>query len=272
MVPLTHILLPVDFSERSLEAARQAEALARHFHSEVTVLHVVDPQEQESGHFEPGGAKVSEVETLLARGFNGAAIRRKLCDGDPTWNILDFTKSNDVDLVVMASRGYGPFHSFLMGSVTAEVQRNARCPVWVTAHKPQERPPMFRTVLCAVDLCASSDSIVDWAKAFATAFMARLIVVHVIRGLESSEEPYFPGDWLSQMDRQEIGEIKQRVGKEGQLLLIGGDVPEAVCSQARKVHADLLVIGRSTKAGSLGAARTTSFTIVRESPCPVVSI
>jgi nucleotide-binding universal stress UspA family protein len=272
MFPLAHILLPVDFSDRSLEAARQAEVLARHFHSEVTVLHVVDPQEQESGHFEPGGAKVSELETLLARGSGGTAIRRIVCDGDPTRNILDFTTSHNVDLVVMASHGYGPFHSFLMGSVTAEVQRNAMCPVWVTAHAPQERPPMFRTVLCAVDLSAASDNIVDWATEFAAAFMARLIGVHVIRGLESSEEPYFPGDWLSQMDRQEIAKIKQKIGKEGQLILIGGDVPEAVCSQAKKLHADLLVIGRSTKAGSLGTARTPSFTIVRESPCPVVSM
>jgi nucleotide-binding universal stress UspA family protein len=272
MLPLAHILLPVDFSDRSLEAARQAEVLARHFHSDVTVLHVVDPQEQESGHFEPGGAKLSELEALLARGFNGGAIRRIVCDGDPTQSILDFTNSNHVDVIVMASHGYGPFHSFLMGSVTAEVQRSALCPVWVMAHAPQERPFTFRTVLCAVDLSAPSDSMVDWAKEFAAAFMARLIVVHVIRGLESSEEPYFPGDWLSQMDRQEIARIKEKIGKEAQLLLIGGDVPEAVCSQAKKLQADLLVIGRSIKAGSLGTAHTTSFTIVRESPCPVVSI
>jgi len=274
MVRLANILLPVDFSERSMDAARQADVLARHFHSEVTVLHVVDPQERESGRFERDGVKVTELETLLVRGFTGASVRQIIRDGDPTRNILDFTESNDVDLVVMASHGYGPFHSFLMGSVTAEVERRARCPVWVTAHTPQEPPLAFRTVLCAVDLNAGADwdNIVEWAKEFAAAFMARIIVVYVIRELDSGDEPSFPGDWLGQVERQEIDRIKQELGKEGQVLLVGGDVPEAVCSQAKKLHADLLVIGRSPKAGSLGTAHTTSFTIIRESPCSVVSI
>jgi nucleotide-binding universal stress UspA family protein len=48
MASFGKILLPVDFSERSLDAARQAEVMARHFHSDVTVLHVVDP-DQPSG-------------------------------------------------------------------------------------------------------------------------------------------------------------------------------------------------------------------------------
>jgi nucleotide-binding universal stress UspA family protein len=254
-----------------MDAAREAEVLARHFHSEVTVLHVVDPREHGSGHFEPGGAKVSELGTVLARGFSGATIRQIVCNGDPTRNILDFTRSNHVDLVVMASHGYGPFRRFLMGSVTAEVQRKARCPVWVSAHVPQESP-MFRTVLCAMDLRSPRDSIVDWAREFSAEFMARLNMVHVVRGLESSEKPYFPGDSLSPADTEELGKVRQKVGNEGQIYLVGGDVPEAVCSQAKRLHADLLVIGRRPKACSLGTAHTTSLTIVHESPCSVVSV
>jgi nucleotide-binding universal stress UspA family protein len=272
MVPSASILLPVDFSERSLDAARQAEVLARHFHSQVTVLHVVDPREQEFGRFEPGGVKARELETLLAQEFTGASISRIVRDGDPAREILNFAGSNQVDLIVMASHGYGPFQSFAMGSVTAEVLRDAGCPVWITAHPQQGPAPIFRTVLCAVDLSAPSDSIVNWAAEFAAAFRARLIAVHVIRGLESKEDPYFPDDWLSQTDRQEIDRVKQKLGKEGRLLLVGGNIPEAVCAQAKMLHADLVVIGRSPKADDVGTTRTTCFTIIRESPCPVVSV
>ena len=120
MAPFGKLLLPVDFSERSLDAARQAEVLARHFHSDVTVLHVVDPYEQESGRFEPGGVKAHELETLLARDFTGASITQIVRDGNPAREILDFAGSNRVDLILMASHGYGPFQSFLMGSVAAE--------------------------------------------------------------------------------------------------------------------------------------------------------
>src|SRR5271157_1517935 len=272
MAPFGKLLLPVDLSVRSLDAARQAEVLARHFHSDVTVLHVVGPHEQESGRFEPGGVKAHELESLLARDFTGAAITQIVRDGNPAREILDFARANRVDLILMASHGYGPFQSFLMGSVAAEVLRDASCPVWITAHAQQGLPPMFRNVLCAVDLGPHSESVVDWASQFAAAFMARIFVLHVFRSLESREEPYFPDDWLSQMERDELGKVKRKLGKEDQILFAGGDVPEAVCGQAKKLHADLLVIGRSPKADDAGTARTTSFTIIRESPCPVVSV
>jgi len=272
MAPFGKLLLPVDLSERSLDAARQAEVLARHFHSDVTVLHVVDPHEQEPGRFEPGGVKAHELERLLARDFTGASITQVVRDGNPAREILDFSGANQVDLIVMASHGYGPFHSFLMGSVGAEVLREASCPVWITAHAQQGLPPMFRTVLCAVDLGPGTERVVDWASQFAAAFMARLFVLHVLRSFESAEQPDAPDEWLSQVDRDEIGRIRQRLGKESPIVFAGGDVPEAVCRQAKDLHADLVVIGRSPKADDVGTTRTTSFTIIRESPCPVVSV
>lgn len=272
MAPLGNLLLPVDLSERSLDAARQAEVLARHFHSDVTVLHVVDPHEQEPGRFEPGGVKAHELESLLARDFTGASISQIVRDGNPAREILDFAGSNRVDLILMASHGYGPFQSFLMGSVAAEVLRDATCPVWITAHAQQGLPPMFRSVLCAVDLGPGTERVVDWASQFAAAFVARLFVLHVFRGLESGEQPDSPDEWLSQMERDEIGRIRERSGIESRILFAGGDVPEAICRQAKNLNADLVVIGRSPKADDVGTARTTSFTIIRESPCPVVSV
>jgi len=272
MASFGKILLPVDFSERSVDAARQAEVLARHFHSDVTVLHVVDPDQPEFGAFELGGVKARELETLLSRDFAGASISRIVRNGNPAREILDFAGSNHVDLIVMASHGYGPFESFVMGSVAAEVLREASCPVWITAHAQQGPAPMFHTVLCAVDLGPRSESIVNWASQFAAAFKARLFVLYVLRNFESGEQPDSPEERLSRMDREELDKVKRILGKEGQLLFAGGDIPEAVCRQAKELHADLVAIGRSPKADDAGTARTTSFTIIRESSCPVVNI
>jgi nucleotide-binding universal stress UspA family protein len=272
MAPFGRILLPVDLSERSLDAARQAEVLARHFQSDVTVLHVVDPHEQESGRFEPGGVKAHELKTLLGRDFTGASLSLVVRDGNPVQEIIDLARANRVDLIMMASHGYGPFQSFLMGSVAAEVLREASCPVWITAHAQQGLAPMFHTVLCAVDLGPRSESIVNWASQFAAAFKARLFVLHVLRNFESGEQPDSPQERLSRMDREELDKVKRILGKEGQILFAGGDIPEAVCRQAKELHADLVAIGRSPKADDAGTARTTSFTIIRESSCPVVNI
>ena len=43
MFPLSKILLPIDFSERSVGGARYAIPLVDHFHSELTLLHVISP-------------------------------------------------------------------------------------------------------------------------------------------------------------------------------------------------------------------------------------
>jgi len=45
-----------------------------------------------------------------------------------------------------------------------------------------------------------------------------------------------------------------------------------VCNIARQRQADLLVIGRGSAAGVYGRLRTNAYAIIRESPCPVVSV
>jgi hypothetical protein len=41
---------------------------------------------------------------------------------------------------------------------------------------------------------------------------------------------------------------------------------------AAEVHADLLVIGRNPAPGILGRLRTHAYSIIRQSPCPVLSV
>ena len=52
----------------------------------------------------------------------------------------------------------------------------------------------------------------------------------------------------------------------------GGDPPRVICQVAAANHADLLVIGRGSAAGLFGRLRTNAYAIIRQSPCPVVSV
>ena len=61
MKPLAKILLPEDFSERSLGAARYARTLVERFHSELTLLHVLAPPHYEFGALEVGGTMLTEL-------------------------------------------------------------------------------------------------------------------------------------------------------------------------------------------------------------------
>jgi nucleotide-binding universal stress UspA family protein len=45
-----------------------------------------------------------------------------------------------------------------------------------------------------------------------------------------------------------------------------------ICEEARKAEVDLLVIGRGADAGILGRLTGHAYSIIRQSPCPVVSV
>src|SRR5690348_9449102 len=100
MPSLAKILLPVDFSERSLGAARYAKTLADRYHSEITLLHVLTPVHYELGALD-GGVMLSDMyadryaqaeENLnhfLADELSGSAVRRVLLEGDAAQRIVE---------------------------------------------------------------------------------------------------------------------------------------------------------------------------------------
>ena len=64
MAILTRILVPVEFSPRCQGAIQYAGALARHFHCEVAMLHVVIPPASVYGFSEAAGAAPSQPLTV----------------------------------------------------------------------------------------------------------------------------------------------------------------------------------------------------------------
>ena len=99
---MDRILLPVDFSERSVGAAHWARSLACRFGSELTLLHVLVPPQCEFGSVDVAGAMLAELcqdraeqatrelETFLAADLAGLRVRRVVLEGDPAATIVDF--------------------------------------------------------------------------------------------------------------------------------------------------------------------------------------
>jgi len=92
-----------------------------------------------------------------------------------------------------------------------------------------------------------------------------LIVVHVVPALEVTAQ-------LSDAVRGELARLGQELAPQPEIVLEGGDPPNVVCRTAERSSADLLVIGRGSAAGIFGRLRTNAHVIIRQSPCPVVSV
>ena len=291
MLSLPRIIAPVDLSERSPGAARYAGRLACHFHSELTLLHVLEPSAYEVSAYEFTGPvsttsaeeRKCEAEALLANflpgEFRNMNVRRVVLTGDPAGEIVSLAHSERASLIVIPTHGYGPFRRFILGSVTAKVLHDADCPVFTGAHIPDAPPDelrSFRKILCAVDFCPQSEKALKWASDFAAEFQAELAVTHVTPSLEGRAREYFDPDWrgcLAQSARENVAAMQKTVGTNAEVLISDSNsVPVTICDTAEHIEADLLVIGRGSSDGILGRLRTNAYSIIRQSPCAVVSV
>ena len=147
---MNKILLPVDFPSPSPGMIHQATFLARHFHSEIILLHVVPPLNYPAGMLESGHELTArdlhaeiiqraqkELDQSLRSELDGIAVKRLLLRGDPAKEIARMARDEKVGLIVMSTHGRGALYRFLLGSVATKVLHDSDCPVWVTAHVEQ---------------------------------------------------------------------------------------------------------------------------------------
>jgi len=290
MFALERILLPVDFSDRSYAAGQHAKALACRFHSELHVLHVLDLRtygmlglgmdESTASEFASGqrANAARELESFLADDLRGLNVERVLLCGDPAREIVKYAHHESFGLIVLPTHGYGPFRQFLLGSVIAKVLHDADCPVWTGVHMenaPVVQSLSFHNVLCAIDLGPHSGKTLSWAWQLTQELGSQLTIVHALRGVADQEHEFFGGNTqhsLERYAREKIVKFQEALGIEAPISIETGDIARAVSAVAGGLKADLMVIGRGVASGVLGRLRTHSYAIIRQSPCPVVSV
>jgi nucleotide-binding universal stress UspA family protein len=281
---LTKILLPVDFSEQGDGAVQQAGALARYFDAKLILLHV-NPilvptlTSPFSGPIDIGWITVLEaqarrnLDTYHQADLTGAKVTRTVLTGDPAATIVEFAHREKPDLIVMPTHGYGPFRRFLIGSVVAKVLHDAEVPVWTGAHLQRSSRSIWRNinrVLCAIDL-QTPERAVLWSRDFACEFKAELILVHAVHaipGLESED----PEEKSVAQACEQIRILQRKLSVAGEILIEKGDPAQVVRASATRMNADLVVIGRGPREGVSGRLRPNAYSIVRDAPCPVVSV
>jgi nucleotide-binding universal stress UspA family protein len=273
--PAIHkILFPVDFSDRCTGAARYVEALAGRFEAELMLLHVVDT----GAYFYPEVAQPAieqRLEEYLAEELKYFSTRRMCVMGEPAAKIAEVVKSWNADLVMMPTHGLGAYRRLLLGSVTAKVLHDVACPVWTGVHS-EAAPPLeniaCRNVLCAVDFQDRSSRVLEWAAFLAKEYGADLGIVHATPAPPATPTRFPDPDFLTYLETEagkRIAQLQASARTDARIFVSGGDPAEVVSCAARQFGADIAVIGRHGGAGHL---RHNAYAILRQSPCPVISI
>jgi nucleotide-binding universal stress UspA family protein len=288
MPTFKHILFPVDFSERCRAVEPFVKSAAQHFQANLTLLHAVPNPVTLAGGFEaPPYAVITDIKPVidaakdrLSTILNMPELQtvRVVESGDPAFLITDFAKHNDVDLIMMPTHGYGGFRAYLIGSVVAKVLHDARCAVWTAAHTAQEElgtSAEYKSILCAIDLDSEGVNLLRFGADLAKQYGATLRVAHAVPASEARPLKYLDSEFRQELlkeSRAEIGRMQQEAGTDAEICLEAGDVSKAVRAAALQYQANLVIIGRGKIHETFGRLRTNAYAIVRDSPCPVLSI
>ena len=288
MPTFSHILFPVDFSDQNRGIAPYVVCMARRYAARVTLLHAMElPMGAYPGWPVYGAAmdirgmeddRKQRLESFLQSDFENVATTRVMLEGDPGWRIGQYTEKDKVDLVMMPTHGYGPFRRLLLGSVTAKVLHDVKCAVWTSAHVSESpaRPGGYRNVLCAVDLTEKSLPLLRWATLFAFEQGAALKLVHAIPAARIPDGFDIEGarfrSALHDLAHQDLAKLRKDAGTSFETVVQGGDVAAVGRTAAEESAADLVVIGRGAMSELFGRLRTNVYSVIREAPCPVISV
>ena len=191
MDQVQHVLFPTDFSPHSLQPLPIALHIARACRATLTIFHVLTP---DTVGAEGDFPTQEEVEKAYGSALDSFAALAGSLEGPPVDihkitsrsisaadSILQFSETNGVDLVVMATHGRRGAKHLMLGSVAEQIARKAPCPVLIA--NPADRLPTTKgpeKVMAAIDFSPNSVAALETAAAFAAMLNAELRAVHVV--------------------------------------------------------------------------------------------
>ena len=125
----THVLVPVDTSSGAWKAFKHV--LSQYPDEQITVLHVIDPganMRSEKQHIEQ---QITERVHKICENadIETDRITIETESGKPSHTIVRYATDNDIDQIVMGSRGLSDMDKLLLGSVAETVVRRSPVPV-----------------------------------------------------------------------------------------------------------------------------------------------
>jgi nucleotide-binding universal stress UspA family protein len=268
------------------------QSIAERFDAKLTLMHVIQIPTGWYGGIEAGCSIVFDVPAMeesakqeMCAFFESpgglaarAGVEEVVQVGDPATEITKYAEQHPIDLIMMPTHGYGKFRSLLLGSVAAKVLHDATCPVWTATHTQDPRLPEHlgcKNIMGAVDLTPATVALIRRYVDLAGAFNAKLRLVHAVPG--AAPDPFYGLDqgfpsFLIQAAREELAKLQAQAGTNLEVCMDGGPVSKIVAAAAAHHDADLVVVGRGALTETFGQLRSNAYSIIRDAPCPVLSV
>jgi nucleotide-binding universal stress UspA family protein len=277
-VAIRNIAIATDFSPWSDSAMQHALLVARWYGAAVHILHTVRLSEFSlvPDILVPlDDLADRDCKDLIARlhashSLDNLEYRCWNLHGEVASVFEDFVRDQNIDLMVLGTRGRSGISKLLLGSVAHEIFRCVSCPVLTVGpwSRGVSRQLRLKNVLFATDLSSPTVMAMPYVISAAKMWRAGIDVLHVCSTNSSGCE-----------QRMEVyrNALQAMNGNQPQLSIRSHVVPGAPSSTvldfACKNKADLIVLGLENHRSLYGGPPLShSYEVVREAPCPVLSV
>ena len=289
MFPYRRILFPVDYSDANVAIVPFVSEMTQRFQAHLQLVRACAPEVFYAAEFgwqiaadAPATddlltAESTRLGAFATQHFPGAAPGLVVNSGHPVAVIEDAVRRTGVDLIMLPTHGHGLFRRLLLGSVTARLIHDLSCSVWTASHVDSatvRAHTPYRHILCAVEPAMESAHIVKVAEKMAVAYGASLALVSAIEW--PTDDPSInPGNYWDRIRASaetELIKYRQALPIPATTHIVFGPIAHVLRDAAVQQSADLLIVGRGESQSPLSGVLSNLYSIVRESPCPVLSV
>jgi nucleotide-binding universal stress UspA family protein len=297
-VSFKRILVATDFSQASEHAVDFALYLARHYDSDLFVVHALEPEPRHSVPLDPLPRELNrerlEAERHMKSLENDPRMKAvthhvRLRSGKP-WEVLAaMTQSEKADLLILGTHGRGYLKKLALGSVSEEVLRQVDCPVITVGPKVILHEIIdCQSILFATDFGPASRKALPYAVSLAQESGAKLVLLHMVPPVTAMQAGYIPAvfveedafQWQATAREESEKKLKELIpsgtlSREPEYIVGLDFMPEGVLSVAAKFKADMIVMGaNSTSSPRLAAHLPWAMLheVVCQSRCPVLTV
>ena len=272
-----HLLVPLDGSRMAEAALPIAGILAARGKGTLTLVHVIERNAPSEVHSERHLVTAAEAEAYLREvgrlsllaGLTVATHVHEAMVKDVARSITEHTAEFSPDLVVMTTHGRGSARRMVFGTIAQQVIALGETPVLLV--RPTERQPIvahadWRRILAPLDGDAMHEKGLPVAVELAKAFSCPLHLLAVtptlgeLSGSDAAAGMLLPGATRLKLEMdddnarayvEERATVLRAAGVDTVSETSRGDPAAAIVRAARRLSADLVVMGTHGRAGTV---------------------
>jgi nucleotide-binding universal stress UspA family protein len=271
-----HLLVPLDGSHMSESSLPAAARIARQAGAQLTLVHVIEKRAPAAIHSErhlvtPGEASAYLAEVVKMPLLAGLRVETHVHEAevrDVARSITDHTAELAPDLVVMSIHGTGGARRLVFGTIAQQVIGRGATPVLLvrpSRDPASEQAKEWTSIVAPIDGNPVHEKSLPLAAMLASAFSCRLHLLMVtpnpeeLTGSEKAASVLMPGATRIRLEMESAGAEAYVSARAAQLSATGvrtdceaarGDPARAIIRTARKLSADMVIMGTHGRAGT----------------------